>query len=452
MEFDMVIRNGRVVLPGIGPQEVDLAINGERIVAHLQRGTQVEAQKSLDAEGKVIIPGAIDAHTHLGFGDPETDYRTETRAAALHGVTTLLNFLMSTESYDKEYEVNRNRADAQAYVDYALHAVASTSEQVREVDHYINDLGITSFKFFMSFRGEEGSYLGLSPIDDGFMYQLFSEMGQRKGTVVCVHTENIEVAWKLRDDLQASGRDDLKAWNDARPNFIEAEAALRAMTFARQTDCSLYIVHASARETLDEVRRFRSRYDKIFVETCPHYLTHTYDSPVGTYGKQNPPLRSSEDLEALWEAIADGTVTTIGSDHAPRLKDRKEGTIWTASPGQPNMPLILPVLISEGVHRRGLSLERVVEVTAANPARVFGLWPQKGSLRPGADADLVFVDMDKEVTIRTGDLQSRADYSIYDGWKFTGWPVLTMLRGQVVSQDGNVTGTEGYGKFIHRTV
>ena len=452
MPFDSVIRNGRVVLPSTGVQEVDLAIQGDRIAAHLQRGTEVEARQTIDAAGKVVLPGAIDAHTHLGFGDPETDYLTETRAAALHGVTTLLNFLMSTQSYDGEYQVNRQRADAQAYVDYALHAVASTSEQLQEVGHYIRDYGITSFKFFMSFRGEEGSYLGLTPIDDGFMYELFAEMGRRPGTVVCVHTENIEVAWKLRDRLQQSGRDDLKAWHEARPSFIEAEAALRAMTFARETGCALYIVHTSTRETLEEVRRFRDRYDRIFIETCPHYLTHTYDSPVGTLGKQNPPLRAPEDVEALWEAIADGTVTTIGSDHAPRLWDRKQGTIWTASPGQPNMPLILPVLLSEGVHRRGLPLERVAEVTAANPARIFGLWPQKGSLRPGADADLAIVDMDKEVTVRTADLQSRADYSIYDGWTFKGWPVLTMLRGQVVAQDGQVMGSQGYGRFIKRSV
>ena len=452
MTYDTIVRGGRVVLPDAGVQELDLAIRDGRVAAHLPPRSDAEAAEVIDASGRVVLPGVIDPHTHLGLGDPQTDYLTETNAAALAGITTVLNFLMSGDPYEAEYRINRERADAQAHVDYGLHAVISTREQLAEIDRYAGEFGVTSFKFFMSFRGDEGAYIGLLPIDDGVMFELFEAVGARPGAVVCVHAENIEVVWSIRRRLQESQRDDLKAWSESRPSFTEAEAAVRAMLFAYETGAAAYLVHTSSEETLDEVRNFRERGGVVYVETCPHYLTHTYDSPVGTLGKQNPPLRGPDDLEALWDAIADGTVDAIGSDHAPRLGDRKQGTVWTASPGQPNMPLILPVLLGEGVNKRGLPLERVAEVTAANPARIFGLWPQKGSLRVGADADLVIADLDAERTVTPASLQGRADYSIYDGMTLRGWPQTTMLRGAVVSRDGQVVSRPGQGRFIHRTL
>ena len=453
MPIDTLIHGADVVLPhGGGVQKLDLAIEDGRVSAHLAPGDpdRSKARSTIDAEGKIVLPGIIDPHTHLGLGDPQTDYSSETAAAALHGVTTLLNYLMTKDPYGKEYEINRKLGDSQVHVDYGFHAIISTREQIGELGKYISEFGLTSFKFFMSFRGEEGAYIGLTPIDDGIMFELFETLGRHPGTVPCIHAENIEVVWPIRDRLQNSGRDDLKAWHESRPPFTEAEAAVRAMLFARETGNVAYIVHTSSGQTLQEARRFRNQGDKVHIETCPHYLTHTYESPVGTLGKQNPPLRGPEDVNALWEAIADGTVDTIGSDHAPGLGDRKQGSIWTASPGQPNLPLILPVLLSEGVHKRGLSLERVAEIASANVARIFGMWPRKGSLQVGADADLVIVDLDKEQTVTAAGLRGRADYSIYEGMTLTGWPVLTMLRGQIIARDGEILAQEGQGKFLHR--
>ena len=450
MAFDLIVRGATVVLPGSGAQRLDLAVQDGLVAAHLAPGTAVEAAETIEASGRVLLPGLIDPHQHMGLGDPETDYLTETRAAAIAGFTTLINFLMTPEPYAETYARNRALADAQAHVDYALHAVISTREQLAELDRYITDFGMTSFKFFMSFRGEEGAYIGLLPIDDGLQFELFELLGRRPGSVVCVHTENIEVVWAVRDRLQQQGRDDLKAWHESRPPFTEAEAAVRTMLFARETGASAYVVHTSTRETLAEVRAFRGRGGRVHVETCPHYLTHTYESPVGLFGKQNPPLRAPDDREALWEAIFDGTVDTIGSDHAPRLGDRKSGTVWTASPGQPNMPVILPVLLDEGVRQRGLPLERVAELTAATPARIFGLWPQKGSLQVGADADFVIADPGLAKTVTPALLQGRADYSIYAGMTLTGWPVLTAVRGSVVARDGELQAAPGFGRYLHR--
>ena len=260
MPFDTLIRGAEVVLPyGGGQRRIDLAITDGRIAAHLQPGTDAEANETIDATNRVILPGVIDPHTHLNLGDPETAFETETRAAALHGITTILHFLMSNEPYEAEYKQYREWGDAQSLVDYGLHAVISTREQLAEIDRYVDEFGLTSFKFFMSFRGEEGAYIGLPPIDDGLMYEILEKLGQRPGTVLCVHTENIEVVWSIRKRLEESGRDDLKAWHESRPPFTEAEAATRAMLFGRETGSTPYIVHTSTAETLAAARSFPDR-------------------------------------------------------------------------------------------------------------------------------------------------------------------------------------------------
>lgn len=453
MPFDTLIRGADVVMPyGGGLRRLDLAITDGRVAAHLEPGADAEAAETIDATGRVILPGVIDPHTHLNLGEPETAFETETSAAALHGITTLIHFLMSNDPYEENYRQYRELGDAQSVIDYAFHAIISTPEQLAEIDKYIDEFGIGSFKFFMSFRGEEGAYIGLPPIDDGLMYEIFEKLGQRPGSVLCVHSENIEVVWRIRKRLEESGRDDLKAWHESRPPFTEAEAAVRAMLFGRETASPPYIVHTTSAETLEAARAFRRDGGSAYIETCPHYLSHTYESPVGTFGKQNPPLRSPEDQDALWEAIADGTVDTIGSDHAARLGDRKQGTIWSASPGQPNMPMILPVMLHHGVRARGLSLERVAEVTSANVARIFGMWPQKGSLQVGADADIAIVDMNETRTVTAAGLQGRADYSIYEGMSYTGWPVRTLVRGKTVTENGKVVVSGGDGRYIYRSV
>ena len=453
MPFDTLIHGAEVVLPyGGGQRRIDLAISDGRIAAHLEPGADADAAQTIDATGKIILPGVIDPHTHLNLGEPETAFEIETRAAALHGITTLVHFLMSNDPYEENYRQYRELGDAQSVIDYAFHAIISTPEQLAEIDKYIDEFGIGSFKFFMSFRGEEGAYIGLPPIDDGLMYEIFEKLGQRPGSVLCVHSENIEVVWRIRKRLEESGRDDLKAWHESRPPFTEAEAAVRAMLFGRETGSPPYIVHTTSAETLEAARTFRRDGGSAYVETCPHYLSHTYESPVGTFGKQNPPLRSPEDQAALWEAIADGTVDTVGSDHAARLGDRKQGTIWSASPGQPNMPMILPVMLNDGVRARGLSLERVAEVTSANVARIFNMWPQKGSLQVGADADLAIVDMNETRTVTAAGLQGRADYSIYEGMSYTGWPVRTLVRGKTVAENGQIVASGGDGRYIYRSV
>jgi dihydropyrimidinase len=188
----------------------------------------------------------------------------------------------------------------------------------------------------------------------------------------------------------------------------------------------------------------------VIAETCPQYLTHTSDMPIGSLGKVNPPLRSDRDREALWEAIADGLIDTIGSDHVPRRRERKTGSIWTASAGFPGTATILPLLLSEGHHKRKVPLTRIVEMCSTNPARAFGLHPRKGSLAPGADADLAIVDLSLERTASADLLGGHSDYSLYEDRVLRGWPVLTMVRGEIVMQDGKVVGPGGHGEYLRR--
>jgi dihydropyrimidinase len=457
MRFDTLVVNGRVVRPGQSARPLDLGVTGERIAAVLEPGASAThtAARTIDAGGRYVLPGLVDPHTHFGLAAGVADWESESRSAALGGVTTVLNFLMSGEPYDAEYGTTREAADRLSHVDYGLHLCPSTPAHLEEMPRYVQEFGITSYKYFTSFRGAEGHYLGIQGTDDGYLFQYLRLVSQHEGAVACLHTENIEVVWQLRKELQAAGRDDLLAWDQSRPDWVEADCVHRGMLFARQTRTPLYIVHLSAALCLEEVRSARSRWPdlRVYVETCPHFLTHTSESGLTphTLGKINPPLRHAADVEALWTGLADGSVDTVGSDHAARRKERKTGTIWTSAAGFPGTGAILPVLLSEGVHRRGLPIERVVEVTAYNPARIFGLYPRKGHLGVGADADLVIVDLERERVCDGTTFQSHADYSLYDGWILRGWPALTMLRGQVIAEEGRVIGRPGAGRYLSRT-
>jgi dihydropyrimidinase len=318
----------------------------------------------------------------------------------------------------------------------------------------VKDYGVTSFKYFMNFKGEEGRYLGLDGTDDGYFYDLLKEAARigkpaSKVTIVC-HTENIEIVNRVRRRIQAQGGATLKDWSASKPAFTEAESCVRAMYFAEHLGAQIYVPHISTRLALDEVRKWRQRYPDVLVETCPHYLTYDENSELGGMGKANPPFRSPDDVEAMWEGLADGSIQVVGSDHVPRKRAGKDKPLWQASQGFPGIATILPVLLSEGYHKGRLSLERVCAVVTEGPARIFNLAPAKGRIAVGADADLTLVDLNKVREVKWQDLESYADYSLYDGWKLKGWPVKTIVRGTTVMENAKVVGPRGHGRYIFR--
>jgi len=450
MNRDFVLRGGTLVRPSNAPEPLDILVRGGRIDALLTPGTPVAGVAERSAAGLHVFPGLIDAHVHFGFGEKITEYDTETVYAAQGGFTTILAYFLNNEDYTDVYKREQAYARERCRVDYGFHFSTANELHIKELERYVHEYGVTSFKYFMNFKGEEGRYLGLDGTDDGYLYDLLAESARvGRATIVC-HTENIEVVNRLRRRVQAAGGSTLKDWARAKPPFTESEACVRAMYFAEHLNARLYIPHLSTRLALDEVRRWRERYADVFVETCPHYLTHNDDSDLGSMGKANPPFRDADDVEAMWEGLADGSIDVVASDHCPRKRATKEKGLWLASQGFPGTATILPVLLSEGYHKRGLSLQRIAQVLTSGPAGIFDIAPAKGDIAVGADADLTLVDLERERVVNHAELGSYSDYSLYDGWKLKGWPVATIVRGSPVMEEGRIVGAPGYGRYLHR--
>lgn len=433
-----------------GIVEATLGIKEGKVVALLDPGVDLPATKVIDAGGRHVLPGVIEPHSHLALGNRVEDFATETATAALGGVTTMFTYLRRPGLYDEIFSAIKEEAESRAYVDVAFHLGLMLSEQVPHLNRCFEDYGVSSFKFFMAYKGEEGRAMGIIGCDDGLMYQGFQHVAKMGRGVACVHAENVEIIDTLKPALKAAGRDDLAAWSEARPGFTEAESVQRAFFLGRQTGCPVYIVHLSSAAGLDVVREWQQKEGIRYVETCTHYLTHSMWAKEGKLAKANPALRDEKDREALWEGLKDGSIHTVGTDHVPFTKAQKMVSIWDGPPGFPGTTTLLPVLLSEGYHKRGLSLQKIAEVTAYNTARIFNLYPRKGTLQVGSDADLVILDLEQERLVQAKDLMSHSDFSIYEGETLKGWPVLTMVRGQVVMEKGKVVGQRGFGRYMYR--
>lgn len=451
MKNSFILRGGIVVSAERDPEPLDVLVEAGCIKGLLTPGTDVaEHVKVRRIDGLHVFPGLIEAHMHFGFGEKITEYSTETAHAAVGGFTTVLGYFLNNEAYSEVFKREQAYAQPRAHVDYGFHFSTASELHVKELESYVKDYGVTSFKYFMNFKGEEGRYLGLDGTDDGYFYALLQEAARIGGVTVVCHTENIEIVNRLRNAQLERGIETLQQWESVKPPITEAEACIRAMFLAEKVGAKIYVPHMSSRMGLDEVRFWRQRYDQVYVETCPHYLTHTSDMNLGGMGKANPPFRSKDDQDALWEGLADGAINVVASDHCPRKRVTKDKSFWLASQGFPGTATILPVLLSEGYHKRGLSLRRICELVSTGPARIFDINKRKGALHPGADADITLVDLNLERTVRHEDLLSYSDYSLYDGWTFKGWATETIVRGETVMKDGKITGAPGYGKYLFR--
>ena len=456
--FDLIIRNGTAVLPQRGEHAADIAIRDGRIAALLSPGAAADAAETCDASGLTVMPGAIDVHLHLGHGKDisrprvPADAAQETAAAVSGGVTAFIPYLMATEPFETIFEDVRSVTEAGARIDFGYHFIISTEEQLAGVPRYASEYGAPSFKIFMNNRGGEGARLGLPDIDDGFLLRL-CEAAAASGGIVCPHPETIELAWVTRKRAQAAdpnGTGGLATWNASRPPFVEADAVQRAAYIAGTRGCPLYVVHTSSAEALDAALRLRGAGRTVHVETCPHYLTHDIAWPGGDVGKINPPLREASDREALWAGLRNGSVDTVATDHVHRDVTAKAGGIWAASPGCPGLETLLPIMLSEGHHARGMSLSRIAELTATNPARIMGI-DRKGAIAVGMDADLAVIDVNGTTDVSSSKTISSAGYSIYDGWKLKGRIVHTLVRGAFAMRDGALDDTcIGRGRYLRR--
>jgi dihydroorotase (multifunctional complex type) len=432
MSVDLLLYNGRVITHD-GEFYGGVAIRDGRIVAVGDRESLPSGIREIDLEGKVLIPGIIDPHCHLGVNyEYDDDMQTETAAAASGGVTTILLFIRNPAgSYIPFYADRRARGEANAVIDFGFHFGIQREDHIAEIAEVAERTGVQSFKCHMGY--EPGNPIGIVSSTDAWVFAAMREVAKLPNGVVAVHCENTELVQLLKKEMMATGRQDLAAYTESRPVFVEEEAIARMIRLSELTGCPLYIVHTTAAKGPEMAAEARARGVDVTIETCPHYLTRTaYDPDLDARAKISPPLRDREQLEGLWRGMLNGSVGTLGTDHVPF---RKEGLdLWKEKPGVVSFPWELALMLHFGVHERGMSLSRLVELNSYNPARQFGLYPRKGAIAVGSDADLVVVDLDEErEVVHTG-----KGTCLYEGWNLRGWPVMTISRGRVVYENGKV--------------
>lgn len=460
---DMIIKNGRCVIPGIGILKAGVAINDGQIVGIMKDQLLPKADEEVDANGGYILPGAIDPHTHLGNYTPfEQECLTETRSAAGGGVTTLLtgiklsklpDSMSKSKLFSGVFDPVRRIIENNAVIDMGLYLMMLSSTLIDDI-HECVKLGVSSFKFQQTYTGEEAKRLGYSEVlDDGQIFRGFGEIATHGDRAMAQwHAENAAIINLFKERIMGTGRSDLAAWTESRPGFNEDDVTHKMCVFAKQSGCRLYVVHVDTAASLRRIVQARQEGTKVYAEACPHYLTLSKDEPFGVLGKVNPPLRDKETMAMLWKALAEGSIDCIGTDHIVSRMSEKVGSgdIWSALLGFPGVETMLPVMLSEGVNKGRITLERLVNVCSYNTARIFNLYPRKGTIAVGSDADLTIVDLQKEVKVTPDILHSASDFTLYDGWTLKGWPTFTIVRGSIVMQDGQVTGKAGTGKYLPR--
>lgn len=459
MPCDLIIHGGTVVTASATFQ-ADIAIDGGKIAGVGDRKSMPEATRQIDATGLFVMPGIVDPHAHLGYMDTLEAVETETRAAACGGVTCLGVYILALkDGLLQQFQKFKDEFEAKSFVDGFWHLMVIDAITTNEIATCPEETGLTSFKFNMGYKGPHADLIGITATDDGATFKGFrmiSALGPP--AIAACHTENIDIHLMLREELMAQGRKDFQVWNESRPPFVEAECMRRAIYLANNANCPLYIPHITIAEGVDILAEARRDGINVVGETCPQYLTHNGEEPAQVLldhpacGCVNPPLRDRQSNERLWEGIELGLIQCVGSDLAPTTLEMKGDDIWNAPMGLGNTSeLILPVMLSEGVNKGRIGLEKVVEVCSYNPARVFGVGHRKGGIEVGLDADIVIVDMDRKITVRADTQRSMCDWTIYDGWELTGGPTHTILRGEIIVEDGEPRRREaGQASYIAR--
>lgn len=450
MSFDLCLLNGEIIFPGQGVQCGTIGIRDGRIAAILAPDQRPQSDRAIDCRNKWIFPGLIDPHTHIGFGDKENDWASETQAAALGGVTGLMSFWRSQELMQSSADWRKDAME-RSVIDFGFHFGITSQAHVAELAAATRHHGVTSIKVYLMYKGATGAAKGFTEVDDHLLFAALDAGSRVRGGVVGVHCENTEVIPFFRKPLQEAGRNDLKAWDEQSPGFLETENVFRVAFFGEKANCPVNIVHMSAAESLEVVRRMRHRNrPPIHIETCVHYLTLPHDADLGAIGKVNPPLRSRSDIDGLWDGLMSGDILTVGSDHVPRKRATKGSDIWKASAGFPSVGQILPILLEEGYHKRDVPLERLANVTSRNVAALYSL-PNKGVVAPGYDADFAIVDPDAITSIDVAASPSFSDYSAYEGKRCRGAVTHTVLRGQIIAENGTLpTAASPHGNYLHR--
>lgn len=467
-KVDTVIKNAKLVTPeGIVPR-AGLAINREKIVAVASDRELPEARRVIDAQGNYVMPGIIDPHTHPGAYRPfPKDIEMESKAGAAGGVTTMIGITKVTRMtkefkkytqpkdvvpYRKAFPAARKMVDELSSIDFGFNIAVQTDAHAAEILEFARESGVYTYKFYVGYKDASKwtASIGLPTTwDDGTLFYGMESIA-KIGGVATFHAENNMINRILLGRVMKAGKKNLAAWEERSPDYVEAYDVNRVAYLSKILGTRIYPVHISSAMGLDECRRAKDEGVNIIVETCPHYLTINMHDPFpGELAKVNTPVRDKKNADALWAGLKNGDIDCIGSDHVPCYKKNVyvKGNIWKSLAGFPSFGFILPMMLSEGVNKGRISFPRLVEVMCRNTAKTFGFYPKKGDLRVGSDADVVIVDLKKEQKLTYKMLPSDCDASIYEGRRVKGWPILTMLRGEIIWQDGKNIGAPR-GRYV----
>ncbi len=453
--MSLLIKNGRIIT-ATDDYMADIFIEGESI-ATIGKNLSVKSDKTIDASGHLVMPGGIDPHVHLDMpfmGTFSSDtHETGTRAALHGGTTTVIDFVLQKQGHSLHEALAEwnSRARGTAVGDYSFHmAVTDYNENTKaEIKTMIEEEGITSFKTFMAYKGA-------LMIDDRQMVGLMQEV-KKQGGMVTVHATNGDMIDYLVAKHRAEGKLSPLYHYLSQPEVTEAEASSRFVDMIHYTGCPGYIVHLTCEGALNAVRLATRRNQKVFVETCIQYLlldASLYEKDFdGAKWVMSPPLREKKDQATLWAGINQGLVQIVATDHCPFNWEQKkmgEKDFSKIPNGHPAIEHRMELLFSEGVNKKKITLNKYVEVTATNPAKIFGMFPKKGTLAAGSDADIMLFDPNTKHTLSASTHHMKVDYSAYEGWELTGKVKTVLLRGQVAVENGKCLLEKGYGKFIKR--
>jgi len=419
----------------------------------------------INGNGLISVPGPIDTHVHYGVYSPINEAaKTESHAAAIGGITTMMRMLRLEDPFSNSLQAQLDASSHSHYIDYAIHASIFTPQQINEMNICV-EKGITSFKIYMNLGGEVGNvYMDIPPNSSKLVesqVNVTNEIVEQTvktaaslGCPILVHAEDYESCGCGIKTAKEKNQDGLSAWSNSRSPKFEAKAIKTVSKYGRDYDCVIYFAHIGSERALAQIEEEKKLGTKIFVETCPHYLSLSYDKQEGYLAKVMPPIRTENDNKAVWNALSKNQIDTIGTDHvANQLKLKLAGDdVWGALAGFPGIGTVIPILLNDGVNQNRITLEQFVQFTSQNAAKIFGMYPQKGTLEKNSDADITMIDLKKEKKVTSDLFGGFSDYIVYEGRNLKGWPVKTIVRGEIVADDFEIIGKLGHGKLVERKI
>lgn len=470
--YDIVVTGGTLVIPFVGEVRGDIGITDGRIAAIADTLGPADGDEAIDARGKHVFPGAVDSHYHLGIYRGLTeDTESETTSSLVGGVTSVVSYfrtgshyLNKTGPYKQIFPEVLAAVEGHAKVDFGFHLAPMTAQQVREIPWLVSEMGVASFKYYMFYKGlnlsadsrDAKGYTMAEEYDLGHLLEIMEAVAAADAATpgrisLSLHCEQAELLRvfieRAKADPSVSG---LAEYAAGRPPLTEQLSIEEAAVLADATRVRPNFLHLSSAQALDKADEVRRRYDlDANLEVTVHHLALSHDMLDGLGGKVNPPIRTRADNDALWAGLADGRIGTVASDHACCMESNKGDDLWPALPGFGGTALLYPVLISEGHHKRGLSLDRIAQVASAAPARTFNLYPRKGTIAVGCDADLAIIDIGLQRTVTPELCRSAQDHTPFNGIAVRGWPVATLVRGIPMLRDGEIA-KDWPGRYLRR--